>query len=288
MSLQNQNEFLNHIEQNMANIAPHRNPTLFRKFLVQGYTATTLSSISKADFSEVLRAKICLGTMITLFDDFADRPTQKDPHLLNTLYQFNFSRAHFQGNINLSNNRVTTFAKSLFTEMYNILSRQPNYSTFLELLNFDLSQFYSANQYSYLITSFPQINNLMENRLYSHHNMGMVLSGMIDLVSSNGIVLSELGLIRSVFLMGQRLGRIFNVLYTHRREILDCDQTGELSAFPKSLSVETARLLLERECEILFRRIRKVENCITTFSVNSYVDGLLEVQKLYQQLEGII
>ena len=57
----------------MKSIAPFRNPRLFKEFLPIGYNLTTLDSVAKKN--EVIEIKIILGTLITLYDDFADRPT---------------------------------------------------------------------------------------------------------------------------------------------------------------------------------------------------------------------
>ncbi len=279
---------LHEIERNMSKIAPYRKPALFKEFLVKGYTAITLSSVSESRFSELLRAKVCLGTLITLYDDFADRPTQSNPHLLEILYQLNFVSRDSARSLNPRDHHVVEFAKSLFVEIKDILIRQPHYRTLSEILNFDLKQFYSANQYSSLIFRNPHINNALENRLYAHHNMGMIMVGMMDLMATNRIDFSEFGAMREVLLMGQRMGRIFNVLTTYHREVMDGDITGELATCANELETEIAKQKLRQEIQDLHYKMKGFDARITTFSVKAYLEGLITVQKLHDKMEGII
>ncbi len=279
---------LHEIERSMSAFAPYRAPALFNEFLVKGYTAVTLSSVPKEKFSELLRAKLCLGTLITLYDDFADRPTQADPQLLEALYHLRFGKQEKTIAQPLRYRQVLEFARSLFSEIEMVLKRLPQYSRFHEILNFDLAQFYSANQFSSLLIAHPHLNNTLENRLYAHHNMGMVMAAMMDLMAAENLRLSELGETREIFLMGQRLGRIFNVLTTYKREILDGDITGELSTCGNEHDLERAKRRLGQEVRGLYKKIEGFSLRVTAFSVPAYLEGLIEVQKLHEKMEGTI
>lgn len=279
---------LSEIEQNMAEIAPYRRAALFNEFLVHGYTAITLSSVSEEKFSELLRAKLCLGTLITLYDDFADRPTHVDPELLEVLYQSNFEKFDHARDLHCRNRQVLDFARSLFSQIRDILLRQPHFHFFSEFLNFDLTQFYSANKYSSLMTANRYLNNPLENRLYCHHNMGMVMVSMMDLMATLKIEFSEFGAMREVFVMGQRMGRIFNVLTTRKREVIDGDITGELANCRSERAIQSAEKKLNGEiCELQIR-IESFDSRITTFSVKAYLEGLVQVQRLHEKMEGTI
>ncbi|MBY0472333.1 hypothetical protein K2X30_14300 [bacterium] len=279
---------LNKIENEMHDIAPNRNPALFGEFLIRGYSAVTLNSVPDPIFHEILHAKLCLGTLITLYDDFADRPDKKNPQLLESLYQLNFGGRTTTRYLNPQHHQVITFAESLFEEMENTLNRLPNYLPFKEILNFDLSQFYSANQYSSLLTSHPYLHNSAENCAYAHHNMGMVLAAMMDLTATETIEYSEFGTMREVFLLGQRMGRIFNVLATHKREVTEGDITGELPPLANAEDLQIAKKKLNQEILDLYAKIKSFSDRITTFSVESYLEGLLQVEKLHKKMEGTL
>ncbi|WP_413289778.1 hypothetical protein [Bdellovibrio sp. HCB337] len=279
---------LNEIERNMTELAPYRPPELFKEFLVQGYTAITLSSVSSDDFQDLLRAKLCMGTLITLYDDYADRPSQYDPELLEDLYQLNFGRYDTVRCMNLTNRHVLSFSSSLFKEMNSVLQGLPHYKHLIEIISFDLMQFYSANRYSSLVTANPHLGNQLENRSYAHHNMGMVIVSMMDLMASKSLKVSELGAIREVLLMGQRMGRIFNVLATSKREAIDGDVTGELATCRTEYEIENGERSLRQEILDLQNRIASYDDRITTFSVEAYLDGLAKVQRLHKKMEGTI
>lgn len=276
------------IERNMTELAPYRKPALFNEFLVKGYTAITLSSVSQIEFSELLRAKLCLGTLITLYDDYADRPTQSNPQLLEVLYQLRVGRSDSVRSLNPRDRHVLEFAQGLFADMEAILSRLPHYRQFSEIFNFDLAQFYSANRFSSLLMSNPYMNNSLENRLYAHHNMGMVMVAMMDLMATDRIALSEVASMREVFVMGQRMGRIFNVLTTRRREALDGDITGEFATCKNEQELEIAERKLRQEIQDLSGKIKSFDARITIFSVSGYLQGLEKVQKLHEKMEGTI
>lgn len=276
------------IERNMSEIAPYRRPALFKEFLVKGYTAITLSSVAESKYSDLLRAKVCLGTLITLYDDFADRPTQSNPHLLEILYQLNFRNRDSIRSLNSRDHRVVEFAKSLFEEIEDVLVSLPHYRNLSDILDYDLRLFYSANQYSTLVMGNPFVINPLENRLYAHHNMGMVMVGMMDLMAADSIKFSELGAMREVLLLGQRMGRIFNVLTTHAREVVDGDLTGELAACANEIETEIAKKKLRQEIQDLHKKMKTYNARITTFSVEAYLEGLKRVQKLHERMEGVI
>jgi hypothetical protein len=279
---------LNEIERNMAELAPYRKAALFNKFLPNGYRAITLSTVPELKASELLQAKLCLGTLITLYDDFADRPTQSNPQLLEALYQLDFNSGDSKYCAPARHQKVLGFSKALFASITAVLERQPHYQRLKDILGFDLKQVYSANQYSSLLMATPSLKNSHENRLYTHHNMGMVMVAMMDLMAIENVVDSELGSMREVFLLGQRMGRIFNVLTTRTREAKDGDISGELACCPSENEIQIAELNLHKEVHDLRCRILEFENRISTFSVKAYVDGLDAVQSLHENMAGTI
>jgi len=281
-------ESLEHIEESMSTIAPHRKPELFNEFLIQGYSALCLNTVPSSLTSETLRAKLCLGSLITLYDDFADRADMANPELLEMLYLLNFKNMTPDKCSQLYPHNVLGFAQSLFLEMRCILKSLPNYSSLLDLLNFDLMQFYNANQYSSLLTANPEIHSSFENSLYGHHNMGMVMASTMDLMALPNFDPRELGAIREVFLLGQRMGRIFNILATHKRETAEEDVTSELPQNLNALSLARAKNKLKRKVTNIKKSILCRKNKIHSFSVEKYIVGLEQIETLHKKMEGRI
>ena len=276
------------IEHKMRSFAPHRKSVLFSDFLVKGYTCVTLSSVPQERFRDLLRAKVCLGSLITLYDDFADRPSQINPLLLARLHELKLRHHNPISTSNSCEVKVLSFAKSLLSEINFILMEMPNYFLFREILSFDLEQFYNANHFSSLLTIYPFINNSLEKRLHSHHNMGMIMVAMMDLMATERIEMSEIGAMREVFLIGQRMGRIFNVLTTQKREAFENDITGELSTYQSDQEVEFAKNKLREEIETLHERVSNYASNIKTFSVHGYLRGLMNLYQLHEDMEAMI
>jgi hypothetical protein len=124
--------------------------------------------------------------------------------------------------------------------------------------------------------------------MYAHHNMGMVIVAMMDLMATEKVEFSEFGAMREAFLLGQRMGRIFNVLTTRRREALDGDITGELSTCVSEQEVETAERTLRQEILDLREKMGTFDTRITTFSVKEYLAGLEKVESLHKEMDGVI
>lgn len=270
----------------MQKISPCRNSRLFSEFLPKGYKLTTLDSVTKKD--EVVHLKIILGTLITLFDDFADVPDRFNPRLLEILYQIPFAPAKIhKAFLSCEEQESTNLCEELFQKLFNGMENLPNYRALIKIFQFDLKQFFLANQYSELVTSSPDLSNPSENRLYLHHNMGIVMAGMIDLMSLDRFHFNELGMSRSLFLFGQRAGRISNVLTTFEREMKDGDFTNEILSDRYLNDPQLAVDHLESELSQTYKAMEKFEN-IQSFSTKKYREGIENLHHLHLKLKGVI
>ena len=202
-----------------------RNELLFTKFLPTGYQLTTLSSVSDHLFDPVISTKIRIGTLITLYDDFADHPKMRDIELLRQLYKIPFS-----GIESNSNHPAIRLASDLWKRVILSIQKFPNYKYLEQVFEFDVQQFYNANRYAELVSDNPYLANQRENRIYSPHNMGIIVAATIDLMASENLDFKELGRIRDFFHRAQDIARIMNVITTLDREVADNDVTGEIAA----------------------------------------------------------
>ena len=260
----------------------HRDPRLFTDFLVTGYRKTTLSCVDQHLREEVMYAKVCLGMLITLYDDLADNPGFFSPVLLKDLYRLGLDEIYYPKELNPTHD----LALHLFREMRETLRRFPRYMDYKPILSFDVKHIFLANQYSELMTAYPSIRNLSEGRSFGPYNMGMVAAGMIDLMASSRIETKELGKIREVLIQGQRIGRIGNVITTYEREKNEGDLTNEMLMHPQGISIAKDELITE-----LNLRLQSIKS--ETFKLNSinvldYVKSLICLFELHQNMEGII
>lgn len=282
---------LNLLTSQFAEIAPHRPRQLFTEFLPQGYAMTTLDTVPEELRAHAIAAKLAIGMIITLYDDFADRPLSYNPKLLSLLYQMPLGMKTVTVAMSVEEQATIRFARKLHTLLEQHLAPLPQAVSFKKLFMFDLQQFFAANMYSELMMQFPDAHNELENRLYLHHNMGMIMAGMIDLMALPRLPPRELSRARMLFLLGQRYGRICNVLATEVRERHEGDVTNEIVASQMNGGGGSAEQLvcrLVREKMRLLHRMEKLQPMITSFSVRKYMQGLIQLGRLHEQFTGTI
>lgn len=257
-------------------ISNKRNYQLFSSFLVRGYKRTTLSTVGNDLKESNLYAKLLLGMVITLIDDFADNPKHRDKVLLKKMYAY--LEYGIKNTNNLDPNQLKNFQllKYLKKEFDLTVRSFPCYQYFKDLLIFDLLQVYSANKFAELLTDKPQTTNLLEMHRYGQFNMGIVAAGTIDLMCIEKFNPEELGTAREVFHHAQRIARISNMITTFEREKKEQDITSELhSTSQKTLILEQQALL-------------KKEYHISSFNYLSFLNSFQYLDTLHHQLQAVI
>lgn len=264
-----------------------RHKKLFTEFLPKGYHYTTLSSVDKNHFEDAQFAKLCLAMLITLYDDLADNPKLYNPKLLKELYKLNLNEIPDIPKL-YSESDVDHYdlARELFYQLENTVKKFPLHDHLLPLLIFDIKHVFFANQYSEAMTRFPEARNLTESKMLAPYNMGMVASGIIDLMASPAFNLAHTGSAREVFIIGQRLGRISNVLTTYEREVAEEDVTNELMIGPSSLDKNKESLMNEFKTGL--KEIRDHHSGIPGVDLNAYSNGLSDFFELHLSMKGII
>lgn len=266
-------------------VSSARPDVLFRRFLPQGYRCTALDSV--ASLEQVVFAKLHLGMIITLYDDLADHPEHRDFELLSHLYRLNVgSDSPVPSQLQGRGREIFELARFLFSSLSTTLKTFPHHALLEAVLRFDIEQFYACNRHSELMSVMPSIRNLYESRTLGPHNMGIVAAGTIDLMASPLFDVHELGSCREVFHLGQRLGRISNLVFTLERERSEGDTTNEIMICEtlRSGSDHLSALLqefTEKEQVIRSRNLK-------TFKTSRYADGLQQLHRLHASLEGRI
>lgn len=261
-------------------VIPYRPDALFQDFLPKGYALMTLSSVPEEHRELLLASKLRWGMFITLLDDFADNPRYHDPRLLEELHRTPFTAP-------TANERpVVRLARNLIEGALEPLRALPSQSALGDILRFDIEGFLSANRYSSLLTACPELANPQESAIYGPHNMGMMAIGMMDLMALPHFEKEELGKARAYFHLGQRFGRICNVLVTADREDAEGDVTGELAIGRRhGLRLEQA---LENEANAILAHLRAQGDSLRSFSLPAYVESLESLRALHERLRGTI
>ncbi|MCA9509042.1 MAG: hypothetical protein KC505_11525 [Myxococcales bacterium] len=274
-----------------VSVIDNRPKALFSRFLVKGYTYTTLDTVNESYFKSALKAKILLGMLITLLDDMADNPHYFNPSLLKILYKVGGPcQCGYQEVQSEKEKQIIELTQLLIKNIQNILHGLPNWQACQEIFLFDVWQIYLANRYSELMTAFPSIRNMTEAKIYGPFNMGMVAAGMIDLMALNKFNEKELGVCREIFLIGQRLGRIGNLIATFEREKKECDGTNEMALYLEKFPHTQHKYLstLKKEHHKGIKKIKKKKALLRSFNTKRYSRGLEKLFKLHLSMMGTI
>jgi hypothetical protein len=236
----------------------------------------------------VLFLKCNLGMLITLMDDFADNPQLRNKKLLEKLYRVPFDDEFIDYELcSAEERKICALALKLRANIKSIIQSLPGFGPYYDVFKFDFEQILRANQYSELITDLPEIINPEECSQYGPYNMGMVLAGMIDLMSCPSVV-DPLGVLRQTFIIGQRHARLSNVITTLNRERAENDQTNEIVALSNyyGTTVDTQRREAESEMTELIEQLKRLE--IRQFDLSRYIGGLRELHSLHVSMSGAI
>ncbi|WP_372370765.1 hypothetical protein [Candidatus Uabimicrobium sp. HlEnr_7] len=282
-----------------------RKEELFLHFLPTGYTYVTVTCINPDVFFNLLINKTKIGMLITLYDDLADHPDRKNPKLLQELYKVPFHENRVDSSsFNDEEKYILNFAQSMWKDILTDIQKFPYYDKFYNFFAFDIQQFYNANLYSEMISAYPEMANQTENRTYLSHNMGMIITGMMDLMATPNGFFAELGAMRHILYNGQMLGRLSNVLITLERELKEGDVTNEICSLAlqrmqinvddlRNKSVIELKTLFQPiidemyvERQRLYEEINKVK--IKTFCVPSFVKAIKLLHELHASMRGDI
>jgi hypothetical protein len=262
-------------------VIPYRNDSLFTEFLPRGYEMTTLSSVAQEHFQRIQFIKCNLGMFITLIDDFADNPELRNKQLLEKLYRVPFDDEFIDlGLCTEAERKICDLALMIRGNMKTHIRELPGFLHFYDIFKFDFEEIMRSNQYSELITDCPEITNPLECTHYGAYNMGMVLAGMIDLMSTPKLN-DPLGVLRHTFLRGQRYSRLSNLITTLDRERSENDKTNEIVALSQyyGTSIEEQEQRARAEMTEIIEALKQVK--INHFDIGNYVSGLEKLFDLH-------
>lgn len=274
--------------ENYRKVIPYRNDLLFTDFLPRGYKMMTLSCVPQQYYYRVLFIKCNLGMFITLLDDFADNPELRNKELLDKLYRVPFDDEFISfDNCTAKEKEICDLALTLKFNMKSTIQLLPAFLNYYDIFKFDFEQVMRANQYSELMTDYPEIINPAESTQYGAYNMGMVLVGTIDLMTCKSSS-DRLGVMRQIFILGQRHGRLSNVLTTILREQDEGDHTNEIIGLSRyfGTSIENELKRAEDEMSKIVKELKSI--LITQFSIDHYLQGLDDLHELHHSLIGTI
>lgn len=160
--------------------------------------------------------KTKLAIFAILVDDLADNCNIRNSDLLEKAIRipWNYKQKY--------NNPYLEATRNTWLNATNSIKKYPLYDELKEVFYFDIEQFLDAIKYSSLINTID-MDNEMESRIYSYHNMMIIVYMDMDLMCSPNFDMEELKIIRPIFHHIQEICHIGNVISTYKREINEVD-----------------------------------------------------------------
>ncbi|MBC8183525.1 hypothetical protein H8E88_20725 [candidate division KSB1 bacterium] len=192
----------------------HRNSQLFRWLHEHLYTKLRLSSVPSFFMEDLRLLKTKSAVFITLVDDIADNQQFRDKNLLNALIEIPFRDK--PDSIDSDYYRATW---EIWSDIKKTMEKYPRYSEFKHVLEFDLKLAMMSQEYSIMVNTDRSVANVVENEIYGPHGTLVMAQGTIDLMCSPGFDIKELGLLREILMIGQKVAQLCNMINTYLREI---------------------------------------------------------------------
>jgi len=216
------------------------------KWVRQGVEVTALSCLDRGLFDFACDTKVLGVVLDVLLDDIADRGG--DPELLEQLLAVPFDDTRLTlKHVRPEDRAYAEFTIDLWQEIKRRTKTLPLYSQYARLWRYDYLQLFNGMRYSHLINEDVALLNLAEHDLYSPHNMHIIVSSTVDLMSSPKFDRNELGLLRDAIWHAQLMCRIGNLVTTWERELPDGDYTSGIYARALAEGDVTLQMLKDRD-----------------------------------------
>jgi len=251
------------------------------KWLYKMNEISSFFKVPKKYFFPLVKVKTLFNMFIILVDDVSERD-QED--LLDNLLKVPFYRSCIK-NQNLSSDEklYLNFTIKVWKEIMNIIKNFPEYNKHQKMFYFDVYQVLNEVRYAYLIYKNPFLINELEYWIYFPQGMQIIVDFDLDLMCFEKIELENLGNLRRIVLILQKMARVGNWLSTWSREIKHGDFTGGVFAYALGRGVIKTRDLLDSRSSM--EKQKKIIKKIKISKAEKYL--LCEWEKDYKFLKKI-
>ncbi len=224
-----------------------RNSEFLFNWLYDVYSKLYLPSIDSA-FKEALRTdKTKLTIFDVLVDDLADHYKARDEVLLEQFIQipWNYNKRY--------ENEYVEVGRKIWKSCIESIREYPRFNEFKRIFYFDLRQVMSSMEYSFLVNE-THLDNSFENKIYLPNGCMVVLHCDMDLMCSPDFDMKDLGNIREVFYLAQRISHLGNMLNTYPKEIKEKDYSSPI------ISLAKRKGFIKKDGEIKEDSLKKLES----------------------------
>ncbi len=252
-----------------------------------GLKKLTLPSVSKKYRNLVLEAKFISIVLNVLLDDLADK--RKNKNLLEKAINICILRNSVQKDLKLTlfdkeDQSCLDLIREIWLFLNRTIKRLPRYKEFRDIFLYDYQQFLNSVRYGYLINKNLNLINIIEDQIYSSHNMQGMIMGTMDLMASLKFNINELGLFREIIWRAQRMGRIGNSLTTWKREILENDFSSEIFGYALINGILSQKDLRKENSEEIVKKIEKSD--IKNYFLNEWEKRYKEIREFNKEMKS--
>ncbi|MGI0100198.1 MAG: hypothetical protein ACREBH_00520 [Candidatus Micrarchaeaceae archaeon] len=174
----------------------------------------------------VIKTKFALWEV--LLDDLVDNVNARNFKLFDELLNIPFEPEHINlSKLNAEESKYLEITKTIWNSLISEIERYPKYKKYKNAFDFDVLQLLNALRYSKLVNESSNLTNIIENEAYVPHSMQIMIQMDLDLMCSNEFNDSELGDLRQLNYLSQKMAKIGNLIGTYPRELIESDMSSE-------------------------------------------------------------
>lgn len=282
-----------------SKVGGYRDQILF-DWLLRVFENLGISTVNTDYLDSLAVTKTKVAMFVILVDDTVDNANKRDLKLCEELLHIPFGEVTYdKPKLEEPASDYLRFAHELWSEIIAEIKTYPNYAKYSDAFEFDVRQFLNSIRYSEFVNKHPNAANLIENDAYVHHGMMVLIQLDMDLMCSEKFNEKELGALRELAYMSQKLARIGNLISTYPREIIESDMSSEAlvkfrKEYGENFSFKLNKLLnrerrypefedkMIREWENEYSKIKEVSTGIKSVDGNKFVKSLEFFQKAYR------
>jgi len=186
------------------------------KWLYKMNEVSLFFKISKRYRFSLVKVKTLFNMFIILLDDISERNQEI---LLENLLRVPFQRNYIKfKNLSIEEKQYLKFTLAVWKGIETIIKNFPNYTKYKEIFCYDVSQFLNEVKYAYLIYKHSFLMNELEYWTYFPQGMQIIIDFDLDLMCLSKSKFENLGVLREIILILQKMARIGNWLSTWERE----------------------------------------------------------------------
>ncbi|MBO0887994.1 hypothetical protein J2P12_02730 [Candidatus Bathyarchaeota archaeon] len=251
------------------------------------YSWITLPGVSFDLRSILSDDKTKLTIFDILVDDIADNYATRSYSLLERLVDIPWQTRPDSA----ETDEYVAIARRIWEDSISSVSNYPRFREFERIFYFDLRQVLSSMLYSYLGNA-EGIENPIETGFYSSYGCLVEVAIDMDLMCSPSFDMKELGPMRSVACLAQKIAHVGNLLTTYPNELLEKDvsspiislalrkglirkeELGDPTALPKVSKLEW---VFKNKAYTYIRRVSEYEKQIRSINLRGFSDYLVEL-----------